>query len=535
MVAIHITKIVLFLLYGSGRGDFCTIFSSVVGKTLHRMRDCLIVIVTIAVMVYLLIKEYLRPGLILFSAVILLLATGVITTTDALAGFSNKGVITVALLFLVSEGIRASGCLMPLMKQLFPRGEAISTRRGYIRVLPTVAFISAFLNNTPIVVIFIPHVKVWCRKVGISAKKLLIPLSYAAILGGMCTLIGTSTNLVVHGMMIDAGLEGFTLFELGKVGVIVAIAGTLYMILFIGQLLPNDTAETDRGKSHIAEVVLGPRFPGIECTVEQFNFYKHYGAHIISVRRDGRPIESLEEYCYKENDTLLLSTDRNFVTTWSGSSIFLVVTNGTEQVESATRWRQWLSLALVVVMVVGASSTQSGAPDMFFWAASVAVVMAFTGIFQAKRYTKFISWDILITIASAFAISRAMVLSGLADTIAASVIALCNTLSPHVVLAIVYIITNIITEIITNNAAAAFALPIAISAATQLTVSPMPFCVAIAIAASASFCTPIGYQTNTIVQGLGGYRFRDFLRAGLPLTAITFIVSMIFIPIFWKF
>ena len=315
----------------------------------------------------------------------------------------------------------------------------------------------------------------------------------------------------------------------------VTIAGTIYMILFIGQLLPNDTAETDRGKSHIAEVVIGPRFPGIECTVEQFNFYKHYGAHIISVRRDGRPIESLEEYCYKENDTLLLSTDRNFVATWSGSSIFLVVTNGTEQTESAARWRQWLSLALVVVMVVGASSTQSGAPDMFFWAAVVAVVMAFTGIFQAKRYTKFISWDILITIASAFAISRAMVLSGLADTIAASVIALCHTLSPHVVLAIVYIITNIITEIITNNAAAAFALPIAISAATQLMVSPMPFCIAIAIAASASFCTPIGYQTNTIVQGLGGYRFRDFLRAGLPLTAITFIVSMIFIPIFWKF
>ena len=360
----------------------------------------MIVIVAIVVMFFLLVKEYMRPGLILFSVVVILLATGVITTTDALAGFSNKGMITVALLFLVSEGIRTSDCLRPIMKRLFPQPTQQSAREGYITILPAVAFISAFLNNTPIVVIFIPHIKAWCRKVGISIKKMLIPLSYAAILGGMCTLIGTSTNLVIHGMMLDAGLSGFTIFELGKVGVIIAIVGTLYMVLCIGKLLPDDMESSEVSNRHIVEVILSPRFPGIQCTTEQFDFYKHYGAKIISVRRDGRQIDGLDGYCYKENDTLLLSTDKNFIDAWSSSSIFLIATNGTEKILKTQRWRQWLSLVLVVVMVVGASLGQKGAPDMFFWAAIVAVIMAFTGIFPAKKYTKFISWDILVTIAS---------------------------------------------------------------------------------------------------------------------------------------
>ena len=503
-------------------------------KTLCKVRDCLIVIVAIAVMVYLLVKEYLRPGLVLFSVVVVLLGTGVISVSDALAGFSNRGMITVALLFLVSEGIRASECLKPIMRGLFPsRNDSIS--RSYAAILPAVAAISAFVNNTPIVVIFIPHIKAWCRQVGVSVKKFLIPLSYAAILGGMCTLIGTSTNLVVHGLMIDAGLSGFSMFELGKVGAIIALAGTIYMVLFINRLLPDDAPTPKSSNRHIVEVILASRFPGIQCTTEQFDFYKHYGAHIISAWRDGEIVDDMESYCYKENDKLLLSAERHFVDTWGSSSIFLIMTNGTEHSHTVARWRQILSLLLLVAMVIGASVGRGGGTDMLFWAAVVAVIMAFTGIFPAKRYTKFISWDILVTIASAFAISRAMILSGLADAIAAGVITLCNTLSPRFVLALIYIITNIITEIITNNAAAAFSFPIALSAATQLGVSPTPLLVAIAIAASASFCSPIGYQTNTIVQGLGGYRFRDFVRAGLPLSVIAFTVSMIFIPIFWEF
>ncbi|MBQ5353985.1 MAG: SLC13/DASS family transporter, partial [Alistipes sp.] len=159
----------------------------------------IIVIVALVLMVFMLVKDLFRPGVILFSVVVLFLATGILTAEQALAGFSNRGMITVALLFLVSEGIRRSECLTPIMRRLFPK-KGCSIQKGYSTILTTVASISAFLNNTPIVVIFIPHIKAWCRRVGLPIKKFLIPLSYAAILGGMCTLIGTSTNLVVHGL-----------------------------------------------------------------------------------------------------------------------------------------------------------------------------------------------------------------------------------------------------------------------------------------------------------------------------------------------
>lgn len=161
--------------------------------------------------------------------------------------------------------------------------------------------------------------------------------------------------------------------------------------------------------------------------------------------------------------------------------------------------------------------------------------MAWTKLFPARKYTKYISWDILITIACAFAISRAMVNSGVADIIAHGIIDMSDDYSPHVLLAVLFIITNLFTELITNNAAAALAFPLALSLSNQLGVSPMPFFVVICIAASASFSTPIGYQTNLIVQGIGNYKFTDFVRIGLPLNILTFIISVILIPLIWPF
>ncbi len=500
-------------------------------------------------MVFLLVKDYLRPGLILFSVVVLFYLCGILTSEEVLAGFSNKGMITVALLFLVSEGVRCSDCLGPIMKRLFPPKERATIRRGYASILTTVASISGFLNNTPIVVIFIPHIKTWCRQVGLPLKKFLIPLSYAAILGGMCTLIGTSTNLVVHGLMLDAEMEGFTLFELGKVGVIIAVLGLLYILIFGDKLLPDTPViESEAGDSpnneQRVEVVLGPRFPGIRCRVDRFDFQKHYGAPILAMRRDGEELDSFERAEFKENDTLVLGADAGFIETWGDSRVFLIMTNGSEHEPKVLQWKQWLSLALLLLMILGATLGDTpglqrvfggGKTDMFFWAAVVTVIMTFCNIIPAKKYTKFISWDILITIASALAISRAMSNSGLADWIASALIHLSGSVSPYAILATLYLTTNLITELITNNAAAAFAFPIALSASTQLGVDPMPFCVAICMAASASFSSPIGYQTNMIVQGLGGYKFSDFVRIGLPLNLIAFIISMIFIPIFWKF
>ncbi|WP_346699459.1 SLC13 family permease [uncultured Alistipes sp.] len=510
--------------------------------------DIWIVFAGLCLMLGALIADWLRPGFVLFSGVVFFMCTGILSPQEALAGFANEGMITVGLLFLISEGVRRSDALGHLVKWLLPAQRGMSVRKGYLRILPSIVSVSAFLNNTPVVVVFIPIIKQWARKSGLAVRKFLIPLSYAAILGGMCTLIGTSTNLVVHGMMLDAGFEGFTMFELGKVGGCIALVGGLYLIFFGDKRLPGDTPneETARNEepTHLVEAVLGPRFPGINHPFGEFDFKSHYGAEIRAVRRNGVEIEELDKAVFRAGDTLVLDTDGSFIETWGESRVFLMLSNGSEHRPACPRWKKWLALGLLVIMIAGA--TFGSMPfmadlipgrtlDMFFWVCIVAVLMACFGIFPAKKYTKFISWDILITIASALAISRAMVNSGLADWIAAGLTGLSGVASPWIVLAVLYITTNLITEFITNNAAAAFAFPVALSAAAQLGMDPMPFFVAICIAASCSFSSPIGYQTNMIVQGIGNYRFRDFVRIGLPLNIIAFVVSMTLIPLFWPF
>ena len=508
--------------------------------------DIWIVFAGLCLMMGMLIADRLRPGFVLFSGVVLFMCTGILSPREALAGFANEGVVTVGLLFLISEGVRRCDALGHLVKWLLPADPRTNVRKGYLRILPTIASVSAFLNNTPVVVVFIPIIKQWARKTGLAVRKFLIPLSYAAILGGMCTLIGTSTNLVVHGMMLDAGFKGFSMFELGKVGLCITVVGMLYLILCGNKRLPDGPVESEEQPgepSHTVEAVLGPRFPGINRTATEFDFQSHYGAEIRAIRRNGEVLNP-DTALLRTGDTLVLDTDGSFIETWGESRVFLMLSNGSEHSPVAPRWKKWLALTLLVVMIAGA--TFGSMPcmerlvpgmqlDMFFWVCIVAVLMALFGIFPAKKYTKFISWDILVTIASALAISRAMVNSGLADRIAAGLTGLSEFASPWIVLAVLYITTNLITELITNNAAAAFAFPVALSAAAQLGVSPMPFFVTICIAASCSFSSPIGYQTNMIVQGIGNYRFRDFVRIGLPLNLIAFAVSMSLIPLFWPF
>ena len=241
--------------------------------------EILIVFAGLCAMMWLLVADRMRPGFAIFSVVVLFMCAGILSPKEVLAGFSNKGMITVALLFLVSEGVRRSDALGHLVKRMLPKRSGVSVRNGYLHILPVITSVSAFLNNTPVVVVFIPIIKQWARKARLPLRKFLIPLSYAAILGGMCTLIGTSTNLVVHGMMLDAGYDGFTMFELGKVGVFIAFFGVLYMILFAAKKLPDDPAEspvrsdvTEEVDSNIVEAVIGSRFPGINRLCSEFDF-----------------------------------------------------------------------------------------------------------------------------------------------------------------------------------------------------------------------------------------------------------------------
>lgn len=197
-----------------------------------------IVIAVIVLMIIALYLEVMRTGLILFSATTVLMAIGVISDKDALAGFSNEGMITVAILFIVSEGVRQSGILNRLAQSYLPRKRS---KMVFLlpRIMLPVSFISAFLNNTPVVIIFAPIIKKWTEKLNLSSQKFLIPLSYATIMGGMCTLIGTSTNLVVHGLILDNGYQGFNMFELGKIGLVVTAVGTLYISIAGNLFLPG--------------------------------------------------------------------------------------------------------------------------------------------------------------------------------------------------------------------------------------------------------------------------------------------------------
>lgn len=595
-----------------------------------------IVIAIVFVTIIALAKEIMRPGLIFFSAATILMATGIISDKEVLAGFSNKGMITIGILFLVSEGIRQSGILNRLAQTYLPR-----KRRKMVSLIPQimlpVSVLSAFLNNTPVVIIFAPIIKKWSENLNLSSKKFLIPLSFATIFGGMCTLIGTSTNLVVHGLIIENGYEGFSMFELGKVGVFVAIAGTIYMTVFSNKLLPGEkiifnakssteykdyhydiiipegsnlvgieikngrtkelkgliiqiinregniietrkgifkllgndkllvAGKSDRLNYILAnpntklsgidlingvpkdqlkqyEAVLAPRFPAIGKTVHDFNFYDHYQAVVLAIHRNGERITSnMDKLILKPGDNLILLTTEKFIENWGDSKIFYLTSFIRDYRSTGTFWKKWIAFIILLAMILGATlgkfftSPEGINFDMFYFASLAAMLLIWTKIMPHQKYTKAISWDVLITIACAFAISKAMQNSGAAEAIARTTINLSKGFGPMGVLAALFLITSVFTEIITNNAAAALVFPIALAAAHQLGVDPKPFFVTIAIAASASFSTPIGYQTNLIVQAIGNYKFKDYLKIGLPLNIIAFIICMLLVPYFWNF
>lgn len=595
-----------------------------------------LVLAVIVLMILALVKEVMRPGLILFSAIIFLMILGSIDAGEALAGFSNKGMMTVAILFVVSEGIKQSGALNKLATTFLPKRRG-NIRLLFFRLMFPISFMSAFLNNTPIVIIFAPIVKKWAENLNLSSQKFLIPLSYATILGGICTLIGTSTNLVVHGLMLDNGFQGFSMFELGLVGIPLAFTGYIYMSYvgvhllpgvknfirrplsdqkdyyyelivppessLVGQVLKNgrtkdlrgfDIIQIERdgtklegktpgltieGKDHLLvagksngldmikdlssvklkglellkdqiktsdlkqyEAVLAPRFPGIGKTIVEFNFFDHYQAIIVAVHRNGERITSnLRSLKLKEGDNLVLLTTDRFIKNWGDSKIFYLTTYIGDHDQSIGKAKKWMALSILALMIAGATATdylpkfENVKADMFFFSAVAAMLMIWLKIVPHQKYTKAISWDLLVTIACSFGISKALQNSGTADWVAHAAIGFAKNWGPIGVLACIYLLTNIFTEVITNNASAAISFPIAMAAAHQMGVDPKPFFVAICVAASASFASPIGYQTNLIVQGIGNYRYKDFVKVGLPLNILIFIVSMLLIPLFWNF
>src|SRR5690625_495497 len=588
--------------------------------------EMIIVLVLIAVMLVSLILEIARPGMIIFTSLVILLITGILTPEDALSGFSNEGMLTIALLFIVAGAIQKSGKINQIAESWLSKSQS-ETGTMVLFSIP-ISILSAFLNNTPIVVTFTPIIKNWCEEHGISPSKFLIPLSYATILGGTITLLGTSTNLVVHGMLLEYGLEGFSIFTLTVVGVPVTVIGLLYLFIFGKRLLPDhkgfsqqvkeDVKEyiaemhvescfqyvnnsvkkaglTDlnglylieiirknervspvrnttiiqtgdrlifagelsiiaelqkvtgltlrtgselefedlkNGTTHLIEAVVSHQSEILSKSIKQSRFRSRYDAGVIAIHRNNERIQSkVGDIILKPGDSLLLLAGMDFIRKYEQSNDFYVVSRIDPPKQlSESPLKSWFSIGLLVAMIIIVSV---GLLTMLKAMAITVIILLLMRIVDAEDIKRNVQLDVLLIIASSLGIGVAMTKTGLADLLANSLIAIGKPVGVVGVIVMMYILTSLFTEFITNSAAAVLMLPIGLEIARILDLEPMGFAVLIAIAASASFITPIGYQTNLIVYGPGGYKFMDYVKVGTPLHFIVMVSSLTVIYNVW--
>lgn len=560
--------------------------------------------------------------LVLMSALALLLVFGILGPLEALAGFANPGVITIATLYVVAAGLKETGAVQWIARLLL--GHPKTQRGAQLRMIGPTGVLSSFMNNTAVVAMFIPAIQDWAQRLGIPASKLLLPLSYAAILGGTCTLIGTSTNLVVDGMLQSRLGINLGLFELAWVGVPLLVVGGAFLVLVGHRLLPDrgglseeldqvreygvevevespgplvgktiaqaglraltygylteidrdgrliTAVEPDRtllagdklyfvgapecaselrriqglkpanGSVHklemenhqrcLVEVVLGPEFPALNKTIRDSRFRTRFNAVILSVSREGKRVPGkLGDITFRMGDTLLLEASHQFVEQYRFRRDFLLVSALNDSTPPDFR-KAPRALGILAVMVLLSASGLLSILEAAFIAAGAMIV---SGCLTASRARRSVDLPVLVVIAASFALGNAMTETGAAQWVAGLLLG-WGPLTPWLALAMVYVLTAVFTEVITNNAAAVLMFPIAMAVSEQLGVSVLPFAIAVMFAASASFITPLGYQTNLMVYGPGRYQFLDYVRIGVPLSLLVGVIAILTIPLFWE-
>ncbi len=567
---------------------------------------------------------WVSADIVMTAGLSLLLVSNVITPGEALAGFSNQGMLTVAVLYVVVSGLTETGAVSWLVQSLLGRPRSLP--QAQLRMMLPVAGLSAFLNNTPVVAVFVPAVKDWARRNRLPPSKLLIPLSYASIAGGTCTLIGTSTNLVVNGLLTEqAGAPGLALFELAWIGLPLVVAVLLFVLLAgrwllperrrdvflpeslreytVEMLVPLDSpligcsieqaglralpglylAEIERGESLLpavspqvllqaedrlvfvgaidsvmdlqktrgllpatdqvfklegprqnrcfVEAVVSDSCPLVGKTVRDGRFRSRYGAVIIALARDGERLRGkIGDRVLRAGDTLLLEARTLFLEQQRNSRDFFLVSEvGGYRLPNHDK--AGIALGVVAAMVLLAAAGWLSMLEAALVAAGLMLVSGCTNGSVARRAP---DWQVLVVIATSFGIGAALQKSGAAGLIAEGLIGLAGG-QPLLTLALVFTVTALFTAVATNNVAAVLVFPIAIAAAGAMQVSILPFAIAIMVAASASFATPIGYQTNLMVYSAGGYRFGDFLRIGVPLTLLVGLITVGLVPLIWPF
>ncbi len=569
-------------------------------------------------------RERLGPDLVMFSALCVLVVAGVVTPEQALVGFSQPAVATIAVLLLVAGAVQETGALKLIGNAIL--GKSTSPVVVMLRIVTPTAFMSAFLNNTPIVAMFIPMVNAHARRIGISPSKLLIPLSYAAMFGGTCTLMGTSANLVVSGMLAERGGPPLAMLEIGKIGLPTALLGIAYLAFVGRHILPERTdpiqriqseardylvelrvtpdsplvgstvedaglralpelflAEVRRADGRVLrpvapedtlqkgdtlvltgiattvedlltqfpglspidedpaellaerqlfEVVLSHRSPLVGLPVRDSDFRRRFDAAILAVHRSGERLqEKIGDIVLQPGDTLMLSASPGFRRSWQNSVAFYLVSE--MRAEPPRRYRRArIVLATALAMVLVPALT--GIP-LLVAAMGAMVLLLGTNCIGLKTARTSVNWTVLVLIGSAFGVAAALHESGAAQGIARMLLGVTGPLGPRATLAAVYLLGVLLASFISNAAAAALMFPVATMAAELAGVDMRPFAIALAMAASAGFSTPIGCPPNLLVYGPGGYQYMDFVRVGEPLNVLFFAVAMVGIPVFFPF